>query len=230
MARRIVLLDWGTAGYGMVARVGQRASFGIGYLTGIELRGIVVLLCQWLLLWAGPGARKAAVALLATSLRWRQVEATSTEVSFGLIRSTLYILAFDANLLNRWVTAAGIRPRACRDPTAFPLQVRHTLRIGGMPRCVDQMIAGVCDLQRPCMLCSCLLDCIPDNVKLPGCLSLRAYEARCHDRGCPPEEVWRRIMHGGLETFLHFRDAYRQLPFRGEDLALYAQLRLPSDL
>ena len=175
----------------MVARAGRRASFDIGYLTGIELRGAVVMFCRWLLLWAGPGARAAAQVLLANSLRWQQVEAGNAEVSISLIRSTLYILSYEANLLHRWVSASGVRPRACCDPCAFLLQARHSFMIGN--RCIAQLIAGVCNLQRPCIHCACILDCIPDVIHLPSCMSQGTYAAMRSDRGLHLEEVWKRI-------------------------------------
>ena len=93
------------------SEVGRRASPMHGLFSGIELRGIVVLFCEWLLRWAGTGAGPAARTLLARSLRWRRVVAGSAEVSFDLIQRTLLTLALEAHHLHRWLCAASGRPR-----------------------------------------------------------------------------------------------------------------------
>ena len=213
--QRIALHDWSDDG--------RRASFSLGYLSGRELRGTVVLFCEWLILWAGAEARPAARSLLTRGLRWRLVVAGNEDVSFSLIQRTFHTLALEAHHLHRWCTANGYRPRHGIVPRSFPMQARHEFWVGG--RCVARMLAGLCGGQQPCVQCSAVIGCTADPAWTPSCLFQRATAALLSEQGCTPEEVWRRIHLGSSVFPFPLRDITCQVPYSAEDWALLHQLR-----
>ena len=216
-AGRFALLDWSDDG--------RRASFSLGYLSGIELRGIVVMLCDWLLIWAGVEARPVARELLARSLRWRSVSAGRADVSFNLIQRTLHTLALESHHLHRWLIADGYRPRHGHDPRAFPLQALHEFSIRG--RCIARMIAGYCSMRQPCAQCSTLIGCPSEQGPdwKPECLLRRATAALRSDSGLSPEEVWHLIGQDSSVFPYPLLDITVQVPYSSADWALMFQLR-----